>query len=176
MVVHVTHNSGTNNDWYTPPHLVECVRTALGGVIDLDPASSDKANTIVKAGRYYTEADDGLSQSWEADSVYINPPYSRGCVKAFMEKMVSEFRIGSFPQGIALVNNGTETGWFQDAAAACSAVCFPRTRVKYLTADLSKSNSPLQGQAILYFGDRPDMFETAFDSIGVTMLHFGRTV
>lgn len=167
-MAHVKHNSGTNNDWYTPHHLVDAVRNTFGGSIDLDPASSDVANTVVKADRYFTEADDGLAQTWNAKSVYLNPPYARGWVKKFMDKMVSEWNAGLFGEGIALVNNGTETAWFQNASASCSAICFPRGRVRYLTADLSSSNGPLQGQAILYFGPNPENFRSSFRDIGVT--------
>jgi len=58
--------SSASNGWYTPEKLVGAARTVLGG-IDLDPASSEEANKTVKATRYFTEADDGLSQPWEFD-------------------------------------------------------------------------------------------------------------
>ena len=167
-MAHVKHNSGTNNDWYTPHHIVDAVRETFGGSIELDPASSKVANTVVKADRFFDEDDDGLLWTWVANSVYLNPPYARGWVKKFMDKMVSEWEEGSFDEGIALVNNGTETAWFQNAASRCSAICFPKGRVRYLTADLSSSNGPLQGQAILYFGPNPATFGRAFKSMGVT--------
>jgi phage N-6-adenine-methyltransferase len=167
-MAHVTHNSGTNNDWYTPPHIIECVKETFGGAIDLDPASSEIANKVVGAKRFFTEEIDGLSMEWSSESVYLNPPYARGWVKKFMDKMVSELDSGRMQEGIALINNGTETGWFQNAASKCSAVCFPRGRIRYLTADLSSSNGPLQGQAILYFGDNREVFLSSFERIGVT--------
>ena len=167
-MAHVTHNSGTNNDWYTPPHIIEAVKGTFGGSIELDPASSEVANKVVGAERFFTEETDGLSMEWNSRSVYLNPPYARGWVKKFMEKMVSELESGSFNEGIALVNNGTETGWFQNAASKCSAICFPKGRIRYLTADLSSSNGPLQGQAILYFGGNSGAFYNAFERIGVT--------
>ena len=44
----VVHNSG-NTEWNTPQDIVERVRTALGGRIDLDPCSNPAAQTIVQA-------------------------------------------------------------------------------------------------------------------------------
>ena len=68
-----THNN--DDEWYTPPAIIELCRDAMGG-IDLDPASHDVANRCVKATRYFTAADDGLSQPWSG-RVFLNPPYSK---------------------------------------------------------------------------------------------------
>ena len=49
-----------SNDWYTPDKYIESVREVLGD-IDLDPASCEEANEVVKAKVFYDESDDGLS-------------------------------------------------------------------------------------------------------------------
>lgn len=69
---HVAHNSG-NNEWYTPLPYVEAARAVMG-TIDIDPASSDKANETVQAEHYYTIADNGLVRPWYG-RVWLNPPY-----------------------------------------------------------------------------------------------------
>ncbi len=67
----VQHSSRTN-EHYTPTHVVERAR-ALLGCFDLDPASCEEANQIVKAKRIYTEQNDGLLQTWEG-KIFLNPP------------------------------------------------------------------------------------------------------
>lgn len=57
----------------TPPEVVEAARVALGGTIDLDPASCDKANGYVRAVEYMTREDNGFLASWWGN-VFLNPP------------------------------------------------------------------------------------------------------
>lgn len=89
--VHALTASGSN-EAYTPPHIVDAVREALGGTIDLDPCSCALANEEVKASHFYARAstesyDDcttlegcsgGLFLPWGAKSnpttVFVNPP------------------------------------------------------------------------------------------------------
>lgn len=59
-------------EWYTPPDVVELCRAALGGFIELDPASCDAAQAIVKAQRYGTI--DKPIEHWPAESIFCNPP------------------------------------------------------------------------------------------------------
>jgi len=161
-VPHVSHNSG-NNEWYTPPDYIQAAYDVLG-VIDLDPASSEIANTVIKAAKIYTKEDDGLMQYWQG-SVWLNPPYAKELIGEFVNKLCYHLHEGDVTEAILLVNNATETAWFGQAVAYASVVCFPSSRARYWQADGTKGQ-PLQGQAILYFGDSPELFTKAFRSIG----------
>lgn len=159
---HVANNSG-NNEWYTPAEYIEAARKAMGS-IDTDPASNDIANRVVKAEKYYTIETDGLAHDWRGN-VWMNPPYSSDLISKFVEKLKEQR--ANYNQAIILVNNATETQWFYEIVKIASAVCFPKSRVKFYMPD-GKTGAPLQGQAVLYVGDNTEKFISAFGGIGWT--------
>lgn len=165
---HVTHNSG-ENEWYTPPEYLELARKAMGG-IDCDPASSELANSIVKASAYFTAQEDGLSKVWRG-RVWMNPPYSQPLCAQFCEALLRKFSHKEIEQACVLVNNATETSWLQPMLRAASAICFVTGRIKYLDRSGKPANTPLQGQVILYFGAREREFLIAAEHIGVVLRH-----
>lgn len=160
---HVSHNSGVN-EWYTPPEYIEAAREVLG-TIDLDPATSKQAQAVVRAKKFYTEKENGLKRAWEG-RVWMNPPYSANLIGEFVEKLCIAVESGDVPEAIMLVNNATETTWFQRASEACSGICYKAGRIKFLDESGEPSGAPLQGQAFLYFGDEPDRFFSAFKEFG----------
>ncbi len=159
--VHVAANSG-ENEWYTPPDILDRARAVLGG-FDLDPASSLKANEMVQAEQIFTAADDGLSREWPVGRIWMNPPYAQPLIGQFSERFANEIKRGS--TGIALVNNATETEWFQTLSVFGGAICFPRGRVKFLDEN-GDPGAPLQGQAIIYCGPLVDEFRDEFSDLG----------
>lgn len=165
---HVSHNSG-ENEWYTPPELIESARRVMGG-IDCDPASSAVANRVVKAETHYTAQDNGLSQEWHG-AVWMNPPYAQPLCAQFCAAVVAKFKANEIEQACVLVNNATETGWFQDLMSIASAVCFPRGRVRFFDPDGNPSGAPLQGQAVIYCGDNAKGFAAEFRNSGLVLIH-----
>lgn len=160
---HVLSNSG-ENEWYTPPKYIEAARRAMGS-IDTDPASCELANSIVKAKVYFDIDDDGLSREW-VGNVWLNPPYVQPLVSQFTAATIEKYLAGEINQACVLVNNATETNFFQYMLQYCSAICFPSGRIRYIDKNGEQANSPLQGQAILYFGNAPEEFTYSFKDIG----------
>lgn len=107
------HTSVTDA-WFTPPAIVEAARDTLEA-IDLDPASCDAANRIVKAARFFDELDNGYITPWEG-RVFLNPPggkcdewgrrstdnKGRSSQKAWWFKLANEFVMGNVPAAIFL--------------------------------------------------------------------------
>src|SRR5450432_2540331 len=88
-----------SNEWYTPAKYIEAARAVMGS-IDLDPASCKIANRTVKATRYCSKEENGLSKEWTGN-IWLNPPYGRtnsesggnqGLTPLFCRKLLREYR------------------------------------------------------------------------------------
>lgn len=163
---HVANNSG-NNEWYTPAPLIAAAREVMGS-IDVDPASSDLANLSIGATVYYTVDQDGRNQEWRGN-VWMNPPYAQPLIADFCEAIVQKYGMGEVTQACVLVNNATETTWFQHMLHSASAVCFPKSRVRFIDTEGKPSGAPLQGQAVLYFGTNGAQFADVFSQFGAVL-------
>ena len=156
----VLRNTG-NQEWYTPPHIVAAAREVMGG-IDLDPASCELANENVRAKRFYTLADDGLSQPWKG-RVWLNPPYSSGVIDRFIGYLLDSYDVVEW---VTLTNNATDTAWGQRLLSRAIRVCLPSGRVRFLS-EQGRPGGPLQGQMICYYGPNEAEFRRVFSRFGV---------
>ena len=177
---HVTNNTG-KQEWYTPEHIIKAATKVLG-TIALDPASSEMANRIVKAERIYTAEDDGLSKEWHAETLWLNPPYTRSLVGRFVDKLLESLESGKVGRAIVLVNNATETAFGQKLLSAryFPAVCFPKGRIRFIDGSGEPTGAPLQGQMIVMLQSVSKtsamdctkgvgLFTEVFSSIGVCL-------
>lgn len=156
----VTLNTGCE-EWYTPEQYIEAARKILEQ-IDLDPATSEIAQQTVRAEKYFTVEEDGLSQEWSGN-IWLNPPYSRG----LLDKFVGKLLVSTFKAAIVLTDSSTETGWFSRLAARAQVICFSNKRIKFLRPDGSEGNgSPTRGSAFFYFGNEADKFREVFQQFG----------
>ena len=63
-----------NVDFVSPPEVVGTATSFFDGQIELDPASSEHANQLVCADKYFTHENNGLNQVWKAKNIYLYPP------------------------------------------------------------------------------------------------------
>jgi phage N-6-adenine-methyltransferase len=158
-------------EWYTPDEYLDLAREVLG-TIDLDPASSDKAQKLVKAKNYFTTESNGLDQEW-IGKVWLNPPYMQPHIANFMDKMIAELTMGNVSEAIMLTHNYTDTEWFHVGAKQCAAICFTRGRIKFYSSD-GEIAAPTQGQALFYFGGKAATFKKVFGKVGFVLLPASR--
>lgn len=154
------------DEWYTPEEWIEAARAALGGAIDVDPASNPTAQNVVRAATYYTKSDSGLDHEWRG-TVFCNPPYSQPLIEHFVHKFCEEAKSRRMSAGILLVNNCTDTGWFHELLVRFP-VCFSKGRIQFYQAS-GKKFATRQGQAIFYHGKAVGRFVRAFSELGQTV-------
>jgi hypothetical protein len=158
---------GPSVEYHTPARWIAPVRQVLGS-ITLDPASCEQANRTVRADRYFTQADDGLVQTWHGN-IFLNPPWS-GQTGAFVSKLVSEFKSGNVQAAILLCNGYfSDTAWFHQLWDD-GLVCFTFERIEYRHASRKCQQHTNQNACFVYFGDDKERFRQIFSKLGTVVM------
>jgi hypothetical protein len=158
--------SARRSDWCTPEALL--VRIRQFAPIGLDPCSNECS--IVGATTEWTLRENGLARPWAGHGlVFVNPPYSRETVTAWVAKCASE---GAGTDIIGLLPARTDTRWWQRYCAprkalaggpGSAAVCFLRGRLRFLGAPQSATFP----SALVYWGQqRVEDFIRVVEPIG----------
>lgn len=150
-----------NNEWYTPVEYINSAKIVMGD-IDLDPASNDFSQTQIKAKKYFTSRNCGLSKEW-LGKVWLNPPYSRGLLDKFIEKLVSEVNVEEY---ICLTNSSTDTRWCHLLMDDANAMCLTKGRISFLNENGLKSKGNSRGQIFYYKGINIEAFKEEFEKYG----------
>ena len=156
-----------NDAWMTPPHIIESAREAMGS-IDTDPASNDIAQTFVKAKYHFTEERSGLVGGWQGN-VWLNPPYSRGNIEPFLNRLVFFYLTKYVDQAVVLTNTVYTSKWWRRTTISdyATAYCLPSERIAFIdpaTMEPQKNND--RDQLITYVGRNPEQFCESFSKDG----------
>lgn len=118
--------NGNGREWETPPELFERLNREFA--FTLDPCCRRET---AKCSRFFTEAENGLKESWAGERVFMNPPYGRE-VYNWTRKARQEAQQGALVVG--LLPASTDLAWWHDDVVAAGAeVRFLRGRVRFLT-------------------------------------------
>ncbi|MDK2679253.1 DNA N-6-adenine-methyltransferase [Vibrio vulnificus] len=192
----INQDSG-NFEYYTPKEIVDAARQCMGG-IELDPASSLKANSIVQAERIFTKEDDGMAQIWVAEKLWMNHPFSRGekacptnrarCTKKscqkrgyhidhdipsnmdWINKLLEHYHQGEIKEAICITFANTSEAWFRKLLPFPQ--CMPNKRIQYYLPDGTLADNVTKGSAITYLGPNLDNFAYAFRGIGTIKIEY----
>ena len=135
--------SSKSNDWATPQDFFDKLNEEFD--FTLDPCADDHNH---KCDKYYTEADNGLAQSWAGERVFCNPPYGRDTVK-WVHKAFKEVYAGECPLAVLLIHARTDTRWFHRYIYNKAEVRFIKGRLKF---GGSKENAPFPSMVVVYRG------------------------
>jgi hypothetical protein len=138
--------------YFTPQHIADMVREAMGGVIDLDPASCEAANERIKAVKFYTKEQNGLIQPWHGN-VFLAPPHSAG-VDKFIDKALSEWHMGGIGQMIVMLQGRINQAL---AKVATRIRIYPKL-IRCVAEDGSAVEASM---TFYYFGNEPERFDSA---------------
>lgn len=156
---------------YTPEWLILKARQALGGEIDLDPASCKEAQTVVQANRFFDIEHDGLKQPWVTTALWLNHPYGDTLNQPWAEKLLSEWNGGGMMKGLALMPASVGSKWFQLLAD------FPRCHLSQRVTfwgPADKGDGPRFDSVVFAFGIPLDTFAEAFEDVGHIYVRYQR--
>jgi hypothetical protein len=168
------HIIGQSQEWGTPRKYVDAVKDFFGGSISLDPCSN--GYSIVGAETEYRLPErNGLHDSWDYPTIYVNPPYgidkgSGTSIKDWLMRCEAANRLhGS--EVIALVPVATNTGhWKNSVYGRALAVCFLHdTRVKFLENGEEGGKGAPMSCCLIYWGSSFERFRCTFSRLGAVV-------
>lgn len=163
-----------NKDWGTPPKYVEAVRAFFGGAIHLDPCSN-RYSIVGAFTEYCLPEHDGLRESWNFPTIYVNPPYGVDrkhgtAIKNWLRKCEEANRLYQ-SEVIALVPVATNTGhWKKYVYGKATAICFLYdTRLRFLVNGKDGGKGAPMSCALIYWGHRYTSFFPIFIKFGAVV-------
>lgn len=128
------------NSWATPPELFAELHAQHQFTVD---ACASKWNT--KLPRYWDSEEDGLVQSWAGERVWCNPPYGRGFIEPWINKVLER----RAELSVLLLPSRTDTAWFQKLLAYRAEIHFLNRRIRFIPPDGIKASSPTEASIIV---------------------------
>lgn len=160
-------------EYYTPVEIIAAATECMG-FIHLDPASCETANMIVGAGRYFDKTTDGLSQSWEAETVWLNHPFGRGLNDRWISKLMQEWNSKHFSQCCCITYASTSEKWFRPLLDFPQ--CFLHGRTNYRLPDGRIHEGNTKGSVVTYLGPYLYRFARAFTRLGTIKVPYPPTL
>ena len=172
--------AGRNNaaslsqDWCTPPKYVRAIRKFFSGRIELDPCSNQ--HSIVGAEvEYCLPEKDGLHESWNYRTIYVNPPYGadRKRVTTIRDwlRSCAEANAKHGSEVLALVPVAANTRhWKLYVWGDATAVAFLYdTRLRFFVNGKDGGKGAPMACAMVYWGQHYERFESIFLRFGAVV-------
>ena len=156
-----------SQNWGTPAKYVNAVKTFWDGKIDLDPCSNEYS-IVHAATEYCLPEQDGLKESWNYPTIYVNPPYGadrqRGTTIKDWLARCARAHIDYKSEVIALVPVATNTShWKSYVFGLAEAICFLYdTRLRFLEDGIDRGKGAPMACCLVYWGNNYRRFAEQF--------------
>jgi phage N-6-adenine-methyltransferase len=140
----LTMFSSKTGDWSTPQEFFDKLDWRFGP-FDLDPCATP---TNTKCPNFFTEAENGLSKSWEGFTCFVNPPYGRG-IDEWIKKGYNEARTEG-TKVVMLIPARTDTKYWHQYVMRADEVYFVKGRLKF---GGSENGAPFPSAVIVFDGE-----------------------
>lgn len=137
--------SSKSDEWGTPQDLYD----ELNKVYDftLDPCATPEN---AKCDNFYTLEEDGLSKDWGGNTVFVNPPYTRGAIAKWMKKAYEESKKPDTTV-VCLIPSRTDTKYWHDYCMKATHVHFIKGRLKF--EGVADNSAPFPSAIVVFAGD-----------------------
>jgi hypothetical protein len=160
--------------WCTPLKYINAVKKMFNNSIELDPCSN--IHSVVNAQIEYMLPDnDGLYETWNYKTIYVNPPYGadriRGTTIKNWLKKCAEAHKKYDSEVLALVPVATNTThWKNYVFGEAAAICFLYdTRLKFIiNGDDDNKGAPM-ACCMVYWGNDVSKFQSIFLQFGAVI-------
>ena len=161
-------------DWCTPQKYVDAVKRVFGGRIALDPCSN-QWSIVAAETEYSLPEHNGLRESWDFPTIYVNPPYGADkeretTIKHWLYKCAHAHKhYGS--EVLALVPVATNTRhWKEYVWGQATAVCFLYdTRLRFLVEGKDEGKGAPMSCAMIYWNKNIEKFIDVFNEFGAVV-------
>jgi hypothetical protein len=158
-----------NKSWNTPPKYVKLIEEFFGN-IELDPCSNEYS--LINSTTKYCLPTDGLNESWNFKTIFINPPYGKSPeTKTSIYNWIQKGAKANEEYNseiLYLIPVATNTKHFKDLIfkSACGICFLNDTRLRFWSEGVEDKKGAPMSCCIVYFGDNYNKFEKIFSGSG----------
>lgn len=140
--------SSKSDEWATPKDLFNKLNAVYN--FTLDPCATAENR---KCWKYFDENDDGLTQDWSNEVVFVNPPYSN--VAGWVAKCYNE-SLNNKAICVLLIPARTDTKWFHKYCLNADLIQFVKGRVKFDNGAAKLNSAPFPSMIVVFDGKSND--------------------
>ena len=163
-----------SQSWGTPHKYVKAVKDLFGGRIHLDPCSN-KYSVVNAEVEYLLPKHDGLKESWNYPTIYVNPPYGidkerKTTIKNWLARCAHAYEEYT-SEVLALVPVAANTAhWKKYVFTKARSICFLYdTRLRFLENGQDSGKGAPMACAMIYWGDNYERFYEVFIEHGAVV-------